>query len=112
MTEEQIKQNAWNDLGKYSSCNENEWIDGYVIGAHSRDEEVKGLYSNLEHFRSIINNLRNPWISGEKHPADVTKDYLLEYEDGSYIVAMWDSSMWISKDLHPLKDPKKWMYIP
>ena len=50
--------------------------------------------------------------SGEKHPADVTKDYLLEYEDGSYIVAMWDSSMWMSKDLHPLKDPKKWMYIP
>ena len=112
MTEEQIKQNAWNDLGKYSSCDENEWIDGYVIGVHSRDEEVKRLYNSLEHFRSIINNLRNPWINGEKHPTDVTKDYLLEYEDGSYIVAMWDSSMWMSKDLHPLKDPKKWMYIP
>ena len=55
--------------------------------------------------------LHNLWISGESHPTDVTKDYLLEYEDGSHIVAMWDSGMWMSKDLHPLKNPKKWMPI-
>ena len=34
MTEEQIKQNAWNDFGRYTPCDENEWIDGYVVGAH------------------------------------------------------------------------------
>ena len=32
MTEEQIKQNAWNDFGRYTPCDENEWIDGYVLG--------------------------------------------------------------------------------
>lgn len=117
MTAEQIKQNAedyaWKKIQRTSDKQFTQaLVEAYISGAHSRDEEVKGLYSNLEHFRSIINNLRNPWISGEKHPTDVTKNYLLEYEDGSYIVAMWDSSMWISKDLHPLKDPKKWMYIP
>ena len=126
MTEEQIKQNAWNDIGKYSQCDENEWIDGYVIGAHSCDGEANHWKESYEELVEIANDLqsdnqklmienaklRNPWISGEKHPTDVTKDYLLEYEDGSYIVAIWDSGMWMSKDLHPLKEPQKWMHIP
>ena len=119
MTDEQIKQNAEVYVELLTAGNKEHYRtiytaakEGYETGAHSRDEEVKRLYNSLEHFRSIINNLRNPWINGEKHPTDVTKDYLLEYEDGSYIVAIWDSSMWMSKDLHPLKDPKKWMYIP
>lgn len=119
MTEEQIRQNAevyakercirYNE--QYGVC-----YDAYITGAHSRDEEIEQLKNDYHYMfcelANKVEQLRNPWISGESHPTDVTKDYLLEYEDGSHIVAMWDSGMWMSKDLHPLKNPKKWMPIP
>lgn len=54
MTQEQIKQNAWNDLGRYTPCDENEWIDGYIVGAHSRDVEVEQLKAELT-------KAKNPW---------------------------------------------------
>ena len=124
MTEEQIKQKAEEYANKVNAFAEDESVyfaakAGYVSGAHSRDDEIEHMKNESTAImdeacalKTELDKLRNPWISGENHPTDVTKDYLLEYEDGSYIVAMWDSSMWMSKDLHPLKDPKKWMYIP
>lgn len=70
MTDEQITQNAWNDLGRYTSCDENEWIDGYVVGAHSRDNEVEMLQRQIEELSEQlkmnvenIQRLRRPWVN-------------------------------------------------
>ena len=120
MTEEQIKQNAETYARQVTNSNSKKelctTINDFIAGAHSRDEEIEQLKNDYHYmFCELVNKveqLRNPWISGEKHPTDVTKDYLLKYEDGSHIVAMWDSGMWMSKDLHPLKNPKKWIPIP
>ena len=136
--EEQIKQNAYN----YAHTNDHNWVwddsgenrvdiseeisEAYIQGAHSRDDEIKHItriattykadaqdtVAECERLHDIIDKLRNPWISVEEHPDDVIEDYLLEYEDGSHIVAMWDSGMWVSKNLHPLKEPTHWMPIP
>ena len=59
MTEEQIKQNAWNDLGKYSQCDENEWIDGYVVGAYSRDNEIEELKKRIAELEDEVAQLAN-----------------------------------------------------
>lgn len=140
MTEEQIKQNAeeyainsgYEPLPKcgWIDCTTTDTygisVDSYIAGAHSRDEEIEELQKENLYMESLLSmhrkmtgecelklqKLRNPWISVEKHPDDVTKDYLLEYEDGSHIVAIWDSGMWMSKNLHPLKEPIRWMSIP
>lgn len=135
MTEEQIKQNAIKAAAEFKDWHHPQmsFYDGYIAGAHSLADEIKELKENLgslqEQYDSLFEGfkkrgtklgelmkenvkLRNPWISVEEHPTDVTKDYLLEYEDGSHIVAMWDSGMWMSKNLHPLKEPTRWMPIP
>lgn len=121
MTEEQIKQNAEAYANKsrqyYLEVGCYEWIcDAHEAGAHSLDEEIEQLKTAISSAQKAMAELaemvRNPWSSIEKHPDDVTKDYLLEYEDGSHIVAIWDSGMWMSKNLHPLKEPIRWMPIP
>ncbi len=75
-----------------------------IFNSEQSAEEQENIIEQLLNRDNILEQLYKK--------TDITKDYLLEYENGSYIVAMWDSSMWMSKDLHPLKDPKKWMYIP
>ena len=45
MTEQQIKQNAW--------------IDGYVVGAHSRDNEIKELKKRIEELEDEVAQLAN-----------------------------------------------------
>ena len=65
MTDKQIKEDAELYAWKKIKCTSDkqftqDLVEAYLAGAHSRDEEVKGLYSNLEHFRSIINNLKHP----------------------------------------------------
>ena len=90
MTEEQIEQNAEEYSKKNygipfednSSMNVEISEESYIAGAHSRDEEVKRLYNSLEHFRSIINNLRNPWISVEDEKPAEEKDVIFMLPDG------------------------------
>ena len=48
------------------------------------------------------------WVDGSKKPTDVTKNYILDYGHGIYIPAIWDSGMWMTNDLHPLKNPIRW----
>lgn len=58
MTHEEIKQNAEqyaeNEWGKFR--NTDDWIsvciDGYIAGAHSRDEEIKRLKKELERLKA------------------------------------------------------------
>lgn len=80
MTDKEIKQNAEEYANSmYDKQYQSElWKECYTIhiaGSHSRDEEVKRLYNRLEHFRSIINNLRNPWISVEDSLLQESKKY-------------------------------------
>ena len=59
MGEEQIKQNAWNDFGRYTPCDENEWIDGYVVGAYSRDNEIEELKKRIAELEDEVAQLAN-----------------------------------------------------
>lgn len=73
MTKEEIKQQSeeYANTRKYTLDELNNSILtieeiiklAFIAGAHSRDNEIKRLYNSLEHFRDIINNLYNPWIS-------------------------------------------------
>jgi len=79
MTNEQIKQKAFDEAVKYSSLGyeQTPFADGYIAGAHSRDEEIDELKGEIERQKAIIaiddlnekalrkelDQLRNPWIS-------------------------------------------------
>lgn len=75
MTDEQIKQNAKEYAHKVNVFAEDEDIylvakDGYVSGAHSRDEEVEILQNQIEELSEQlkmnaenIQKLRKPWIN-------------------------------------------------
>ena len=133
MTVEQIRQNTWNDLGRYSPCDENEWIDGYVIGTHSRDEEIKELKKSYhEMFYALtqkIERLRNPWISvkdrlpermtsrgsnGTKIINCCSKDvfgYDAMYNIGRLVCYNHESEMWESHDVYIIGETTHWMPI-
>jgi hypothetical protein len=108
MTDEQIKQNAEEYADAlYDRKYQNElWRENYgahIAGAHSRDEEVKRLYNSLEHFRSIINNLRNPWIS--------VKDRLPEEEVNNIsipVAAITNEGYWFKGQYD--YDNKEWFF--
>lgn len=134
MTDEQIKQNAWNDFGRYTPCDENEWIDGYVVGVHSRDEEVdklKKLYEEVLHkYYEAECKLSNPWISvKDKLPERMTsrdsngiriinccsKDvfgYDASYKIGRLVCYNHESEMWESHDAYTIGEITHWMPIP
>ena len=130
MTDEQIKQNAEAyaeqhavriDGGGYEEeYDYEEQENAYIAGAHSRDEEIKGLYNSLEHFRSIINNLRNPWISVEERLPKEDKDdkgYSVEviglFPDGrvSKCFCSIEEDIWFFEGLTCDK-PTHWMPMP
>lgn len=53
MTEEQIKQNAIKAATEFKNWRHPQisFYDGYIAGAHSRDEEIKELETELESLR-------------------------------------------------------------
>ena len=50
------------------------------------------------------------WVDGSKKPTDVTKEYIICYGN-FYMPAIWDSGMWMTHDLHPLKKPDRWAEV-
>lgn len=105
MTEEQIKQRAEEYALKRTLVSTDSFhgmVENYLAGAHSRDEEIKRLYNSLEHFRSIINNLRNPWINASKQlppegkeGSNLSIDCLVMAGNGNsffYVLAWYDYS--------------------
>lgn len=85
MTEQEIKQRAEEYANKVNAFAEDESVyfaakDGYVSGAHSRDEEIKHLEEQLEitacdmiAYKAQVEQLRNPWISVEERLPEKTK---------------------------------------
>lgn len=122
MTEEQIKQNAEAYACPENSClsdiEKERVMTHFIAGAHSRDEEFALLKAEIEDDNAVMKQLKdelakaeNPWRDGNEKPQDIYCDYLLDYGE-HYRAAMYDSGMWMSYDLHPLKQPIRWMPIP
>lgn len=88
MTDEQIKQNAEHHIRELGVQGESRYFEmnGYIAGAHSRDEEIKELKEEIESLKEQYNScfegfskrgtklrelmkenvkLSNPWISVE-----------------------------------------------
>lgn len=119
MTEEQIEQNAEEYSKKNygipfednSSMNVEISEESYIAGAHSRDEEVKRLYNSLEYFRSIINNLRNPWISVENRLPEENCVVFVSLDGTEYLSAHYRAKskrfVTISKDKQTLVEVRK-----
>lgn len=80
MSEEEIKQNAEAYASKNAyipevfgvevSSNKDDLKQGYIAGAHSRDEEIEQLGKSYHDMFLVLANkveqLRNPWISVEE----------------------------------------------
>lgn len=113
MTDEQIEQNAEKYADQFVSrcfCGEwNEVILRFTAGAHSRDDEVNDLLSQLEdkdgyiaHLRKELDKLHHPWISVEErlpekkkeHPTGyipaISDDVLVRTKDGRCGVGYYD----------------------
>ena len=111
MTDEQIKQNALKaekEHGNFNYQYQGEAFNkGYIAGAHSRDEEIKGLKDRIERQKAIIsfddlneealrkelNKLRNPWISVEDRLPEDNNTVLL-WLGGCYKVARLRDNKW------------------
>lgn len=119
MTEEQIKQNAydytynsdhnwtWDDSGESRVDISAEVTDAHIAGAHSRDEEIESLQRRVslwKHEAEVaakeLNQLRNPWINAskqlppeDKEGSDLSIDCLVMAGDGNsffYVIAWYD----------------------
>ena len=69
MTEEQIKQNAIKAAADFKDWHHPQmsFYDGYIAGAHSRDEEIEQLGKSYhDMFLTLANKieqLRKPWTN-------------------------------------------------
>lgn len=105
--EEQIKQNA-EKYAKYFDTSGEITIykiakEGYIAGAHSRDEEINALHDLLDTYERELDQLRNPWISVEERlPRDEDYDdeniycFLVRQECGFIYNCAFDGEEWLT----------------
>lgn len=58
MTNEEIKQNAWNYANEDASVYWKYNYNAYIAGAHSRDEEINELEKKVSALETIITTAR------------------------------------------------------
>lgn len=138
MTDEQIEQNAEKYADQFVSrcfCGEwNEVILRFTAGAHSRDNEVNDLLSQLEdkdgyiaYLRKELDKLLNPWISVKERLPEIedekeecTGEVFVCIKDGVYLVAHYSYfyKAWYAFDdrggcmYRKIRTPRYWMPIP
>ena len=84
------------------------------VAKTARDERAHRmiLEKEIEILRAELVKAMNSWRDGSEKPQDTSCDYLLCYGQVYYTTAIYKNGMWMTKDLHPLKPPTKWMSLP
>jgi len=106
MTEEQIKQNAIKAAADFKDWHHPQmsFYDGYIAGAHSRDEEINKLQEENLHMESLLSmhrkmtgeyelklqKLCDPWISVEDRLPEESKKYKGWLSDTVFVVTNKD----------------------
>lgn len=114
MTDEQIIQNAIKAATEFKDWYHPQmsFYDGYIAGAHSRDEEISRIQESLDECRRTLFQLCNPWRNAK---TDLPKDMkpVVGYDDGRIDIYeyspeenIWSIGMLISDA------PEYWMPIP
>jgi hypothetical protein len=106
MTDEQIKQNAIKAAADFKDWHHPQmsFYDGYIAGAHSRDEEINKLQEENLHMESLLSmhrkmtgeyelklqKLCDPWISVEDRLPEESKKYKGWLSDTVFVVTNKD----------------------
>lgn len=113
MTQEQILQNAEQHVKELSLHGDSRYyeMNGFVAGAHSRDEEVEQLKAELA-------KAKNPWVSVEERLPDDKQGVFICKSDGRMYCGKYNKSLKIFTTVDPsfikwtINNVKAWMPIP